>query len=109
VKLTSEMIRAAANGIDAISEIAYRAHTTRSGRECAAITLDANDLIRFGMSLAYVVIQHADPEYTLDGGEVDLIDDALSEFPRPVVESSGEIDPTVVAYWPAVPFETEES
>jgi hypothetical protein len=106
MRLTSEMIREAAEGIDSAVQIKFRSYSGRGmyGKECPAVVVsNPGDLVKFGMSLAYVVAQSGD-EFMVEGGEVDLIDDAISEFNTPATDGmAGEI----VAYWPFVPFETE--
>lgn len=109
MKLTAQMICRAAEGIDSVAQIEIRSYPWRgmNGKECVAVVVSSpGDLVRFGMSLAYVVANSGDSEFMLEGGEVDLIDDAISEFGVPTVETLGM---DFVAYWPGVPFEMAEA
>lgn len=108
MKLTAKMIREAADGIDSFAQIRVRSYSGRgmNGRECMAIvTPNAGDLVRFGMSLAYVVAEaHSGSDLERSGGvtAADVIDDAISQLP---VMRTDSMAGDLVAYWPAVPVE----
>lgn len=107
--LTHAQIKAAADGIDAIAQIeVLPVRADRLGGQCVGVAVEsARDLVTFGMSLAHGLAVSAGEEdgSTLTNPPADAIDDAISSWGRPRVDSLG--GGRVVAYWPAVAVDPE--
>lgn len=107
MKLTEQMIREAADGIDGIGPVEvkpYLPRPTRDGKLCVAVDVeDPALLMALGMSLAHLVAQAAEDDDLYDTG-TDAIDDAIFHFGRPKIVRLGV--GMVRAYWPSVPYDT---